>query len=287
MSKSYFSIGDEFPLGDPGYVMSRSELVAFSENPWAWRNGRKFQDTKSTEWGSLVDCIYLTPEEFSENYVMQPCDYPSPTSSDPGARKPWHPGSHWCQNWTRKAKASGKTCLSKRFLDGARKALAVLKEDAQAKAFFDSSRKQTVCRWEYTDPETGIVVPLKCMIDMEGIDEPFLADFKTARAGSGHGFSKSAKSLRYDVQGAFYLYGYRECHSDRDNFAFVVQENSFPYPVSSFYLDDLSLAVGREGLVTRWRTYEGYEQMLARYCRCLADDVWPGHTTEIQPLQMY
>jgi hypothetical protein len=285
--QEYFGLGADIPRGNPEYIMSRTELVTFGDCPWEWRQGKSFDGSPSTEWGSLVDVMFLTPDEFSNRYTLRPKTYPAPTKANPDLKKPWSGNSNWCKNWMKEAEASGKEVVNDFQLNMAKKALAVLLENDEAQAIFGNADKQVFCQWEYFDEDTGITVPLKCLIDGAGIDDPYLADFKTSRDPRKHKFRMSAKYLRYDIQAAFYLDGYRECFEARDNFAFIVQSNSSPFSVASYYLEPSDIEVGRNGRREKWGVIEGYLDMLKRYCRCLADDHWPSHTETLEPLEIY
>jgi len=283
--KEYFDIGKGFPRGDKRFVMSRTELVSFYDCPWAWRRGRVFNGNKSTEWGSLVDCMYLTPEKFKEWYAVRPDTYPKPTKTNPNNRNNWHHASSWCKDWLRQH--AGKTVVSDDDFKSSQTAVSELRRDSDATRVFGSADKQVICQWEYHDQRTGITVPLKCMLDGVGTEKPYLADLKTARSSKDWRFRKSAQDLRYDVQVAFYKWGYQQCHEDRNLFVFVVQENSAPYPIATYLVSADKCISGKEGTKHYGRDIAGYEKMLEKYCHCLATDQWPSYTEEPKQLTIF
>ncbi len=285
----YHALGTDVPRGAPERRMSQSELKAFDSDPWSWRHGSSKEETDAMEWGSLVDCLYLTPDEFSNRYALRPATYPAPTKADPDLRKPWNGNSKWCKDWLAEQEKAGVSPIAKKKLDLAKSAVRRLEECELAQALRAGSATQRVCTWDYRDPETGIVVPLKCMIDIAPEDAEFLADFKTTTDPSLAAWRRIASRFRYDLQGAFYRWGFQESTGeDRPAFGFVVQGSDFPFPVAAYYLNDRDFRIGEHGGSTRWGYVRGFREILARYCRCLADDHWPRlNDGEMVPLNLY
>jgi hypothetical protein len=289
---NYFSIGQGIARGDERYVMSRTELLAFHHCPDAWYRGRKFEGNQSTEFGSLVDTLLLTPQEFEKRYVIKPLTYPSPTKSDPNAMKAWNANSRTCKAFIQEAKREGKTVISEYDRREALSAVDVILKNEEARSIVSSADKQVVCRWDYVDRATGITVPMKCMLDLVGRDHKFLGDFKTCRNGDLDGFRKSGRALRYDVQVSLYAWGYRENYEDRDTWVFVCAENTKPYPVSKFITSASKCdETGRTGKDTKYGRIPGYEEMLRHYCHCLRTQKWPSYTSptgdSVIPLEFF
>lgn len=289
MSEEYFGINKNIPRGAPEYTISRTELIEFFKCPWAWFRGRKFEGNASTDFGSLVDMLYLTPERFDKEYIVRPLNYPRPTKSNPDAEKPWASNATWCKNWIKEQKDGGLNVVTYGDMKKANAAVAVLRKDEDAQRFFGQGEKQTICRWEYEDSRTGLKIPLQCMLDGRGpTDFPFLADLKTARDASLEGFRRSGRNLRYDIQVAFYAWGHRECYDDRDTFGFVVCENTEPFPIGNYVMSAAKdCESGRVGTKAYGRDIPGYEEMLRFYCHCLKTQEWPSYTSEIQTLRFY
>lgn len=273
-SRDYFSIGSDVQRGDSQFVMSQSALKLFDKNPWSWIRGVDIEETASMRYGSLVDCLYLTPDRMKDLYLIQPKVYPSNVGKGV-EMKAWTRRASYCKKWEDDAIASGKTVITEDELNVARAAVRVLEEDPLASYLSADTTRQVACQWEYRDPLTGIVIPLKCMIDMVSNDLSSLIDFKTSAGASLSEFRRSASKFRYDLQGAFYLWGFRECYADVEHFGFIVSESRAPYPTASYFLTPNDIHFGREGGTSRWNTVPGYLTMLTRYARCLADGVWP------------
>lgn len=279
---SYHKIGSELSRGTPNYVMSRSSLLAFSRNAAAWIDGATFDETPCMVWGSLVDTVLLTPDRFGEQFAIRPGFYPSPKRGDPHLMKPWSGMAKWCKKWVADKKAQGLSVVTSDKVVEAKAAAAKIFEHPEAASIVEGSDHQVRCEWEYKDPDTEIIVPMKAMIDMAGRSDPYLAELKTAQSAAKAKFSRKGREMRYDLQCSLYSEGYRQCYEDRTAWAFVVQESDFPYPVATYYLDSGDLTTGEFGRAHRWGFLEGWRSMLARYCRCLADDKWPGYTDTIE-----
>lgn len=285
MRLAYFQ--QTVPPGHPEYVMSQSSLKAFAACPWAWINGKEVERSENIVWGSLVDCLLLEPHTLGESFVVRPAFYPSPTKSDPAAKKPWNLRSNWCKKWLDENK-KGRDLIDTKTFKEATVAVETAKADAVTAASLEVSRKQLECRWEYKDPFTSVTVPLKCMIDLAPDGYPYLADFKTTQNADREGFRGKARAFRYDIQASFYLWGYRECYEDsRAIFAFFVQESSRPYAMSHWFIQGKQLEYGEYGWVSKWRNYEGWRSMLQRYCKCLDSGTWPSYTNDLTELEIF
>lgn len=278
MSEDYFKIGASIPRGAKNYVMSRTDLLMFWDNPAAWIEGRKFAGSPSTEWGSLVDCMVLTPAEFPNRYAIRPTTYYSHSKRK---ELPWNSVAKGCKQWAEEQKKAGKLTIAHREWEAADTARRkILAHPDAAYLLSNSTRRQVICRWEWKDPATGINVPLKCMLDMVG-DHPWLADLKTGRRVDKDSFRKSGVALRYDIQVAMYVDGFRETHEERTDWYFLCQDSEPPYPVQVYAYDAANSRSGWDGYETRWgQRYPGYPEMLARYARCLEENKWPGYSEQ-------
>lgn len=287
-SADYFEIGARVKRGEAGYVMSQSSLKLFAQNPAAWVKGRKVELTKSMEWGNLLDVIYLTPDLFKDSYAIFPKVYPSPTKADQFQEKPWNMTAHYCQQWAEKAKKEGRFPIYRNTFDAAKVALERLHEHEIASALRDDCDTQVVCQWEWTDTATGITVPLKGMLDLAPDDADYLADFKSSVSSEITGFRRMAAKFRYDLQGAFYQWGFRECYRDTSAFALIVSESKAPYPVATYNLTPRDLSMGRYGGRSRFGKVVGFQEMLQNYCRCLESGHWPElNSGNLTPLDLY
>jgi exodeoxyribonuclease VIII len=120
-----------------------------------------------------------------------------------------------------------------------------------------------------TDPATD--VDLRARFDYLA---PVCVDLKTARDASPHGFERAVRDYRYDVQDEHYLKTLELVTGERRPFRFVVVENTAPFLVGVYKLNEQWQEIG-----DMWATAA---RKMFRLC---ADaDLWPGYGTEIHEL---
>lgn len=257
--------------GDPDHIMSRGELVEFAHCPHRWLMGYgDEEDTTATEWGSLADCLVLSPDEFSSRFVVTPETYPDTKTGEP---KPWNWKANFCKEWRERFK--GLTTIKAETLTQAQNAMKFLFANEQIREFIECSRKQVFVMAEYVDPQTKITVPIKCLIDLvPELDSPFakdLGDLKTCRNAAPFAWNRAIFEFGYHVQAALYLDAYTAATGeDRVSFRHILQESFPPWEPAKRILSAEFIELGR---VT-------YRNALRRYCLCLTDGIWPGYDEE-------
>ncbi len=254
--------------GKADFVMSRSELTEFARCPHRWLAGVESEDTKSTEWGGLMDCRLLTPGAFKDRFAIKPATYPESKTRE---SKPWNGNSNWCKAWLEEH--ADKTVVSQENMTESDAALQALAADDKIMALINCSAKQVYITAEYHDEQTGIVVPVKTLIDLvpdrHSEYGKSLADFKTTRNAGLRGWTRDCFERRYHTQAAFYLDAYMSCDwdSERIEFLHVVQENIAPWETGRRLVSEEFIQLGRTS----------YLLALRRYCQCLKDNRWPGY----------
>lgn len=257
----------EFRRGDPRFVMHRSALMDFSHSPHRWVCGYETKDTKSTEWGSLVDCLVLTPQHFHQLYVIEPETY----INDKGEEKDWHWASKTCKAW--KAEHEGKEIIKRGQYEDAETARDVLMEDEQIREYIECSHRQVHVVAEYHDSATGLTIPVKVLIDLvpTGLHPEYgrsLADLKTCVSAALRAWKTAVFDKHYDAQAAMCYDAYTAATGeDRTEFRHIIQENYPPYEVGKRFLSSEFLALGRAK----------YTRALRDYCQCLAKKQWPRY----------
>lgn len=249
--------------GVPDYVMSRSDLVEFDRCPSRWRAGYKEDDTDQTRWGSLIDCMVLTPERFSLDYAVAPETY----KNEKGEVKPWNWNANVCKEWREQAGDA-----------------EVLKSDqhAKAKTAADLLRTQmygllngdtqVAVVGEFKDKETGLVIPVKCLIDLvPESDGPYgkaLFDLKTAASAHPRAWQRAVFERGYHVQAAMNLDLYTAAtDEDRCEFRHIIQENFEPWQIGRRLLSSEFVELGRLS----------YIRSLRKYAQCLKTGEWPDY----------
>lgn len=262
-----------FERGDKRRVISRSDLMQFAKCPHRWLAGYGEDDTRSKDWGGLVDCLLLTPQFFEDQYAVKPLTYPADgkKKGDPVEEKPWNGNAAWCKDWL--ANNATKTCISTKELAEAKKAVAIIEADKELALILKAGRKQVMVVAEFHDAATGVIVPVKCLIDCVPADDNALLDLKTTQSGDLKSWGKSVFGFGYHVQAAMYLDAWNAATGeDRKWMRHVVQENFAPYETAKRIITEDYIAIGRGQ----------YTAALRHYCDCLAANYWPGYDADAE-----
>lgn len=258
---------NEHPRGSKGYVMSRSDLLDFASCPSRWIKGGKVEDeTDSTEWGSLVDCLLTDGARFKDRFAIKPETYPifdKRTEQPTGETKPWNGNSTWCKEWI--AAQGGKTCISQAEHDDAVSAAERIAKELES----DLTQHQVYVTADYCDAETGLAIPLKALIDVvpsrSGSLGKGLLDIKTGRCGDPAKWARVCFQRGYHVQSAMQLDLYDAATNEgRNEFYHIVQENFYPYEISFPFIDPTFVSLGRQK----------YLHALQLYALCLKTGEW-------------
>lgn len=139
--------------------------------------------------------------------------------------------------------------------------------------YTDSSCCVLVCV-EYHDKETGIIVPIKCLLDLVPVTGKYvntLGDLKSTVDASEQAWTKHVFSMGYYYQGAIYLDAFNcATGEERNDFYHVVSESVEPYEPAQRFLSEEFKELGSAE----------YQRDLAFYCQCLATNTWPGYKQE-------
>ena len=267
---NYYHAFGERQRGGDDFCMSRGELMRFSENPLKWSLGLASEETDSQEWGSLIDTLVLQPQRFDSLYVIQPASY----VHEKDGEKPWNNNANVCRAWNEAQK--DKTIIKKSERDRTDAALLQYGLHEPIRNLLAVSERQVMVTAEYHEPETGICVPLKAILDLVPDKRSArwgksLADLKTALSVRPDLFEKSVWKCHYDAQAAFYMDLYcAATGEDRTDWLFVAQENSAPYLLADPMpmLGEDFIEIGRSKIAFA----------LKYYCRCLKEKKWPSYS---------
>ena len=257
--------------GEADYVMSRSDLVEFHHNPRRWRKGFDDETTDAMEWGTLVDCLTLTPAQFTDRYAIAPQVYPcEPTKKDPRTTKPWNRNADYCKEW--EESQAGKAVIKFELYQRAVTAKDVLLDSSDVWPVFADAARSVHVTADYHDAETGLIIPVKILIDCvpdAGNDHGrTIADLKTCESGDPHAWQNAVFHKNYHVQAALYLDVYvAATGEDRVDFTHVWQESYAPYECGGAVVSSEFMELGRLK----------YRQALAKYADCLKGGQWPGY----------
>ncbi len=254
--------------GEPDFIMSRSELMNFYSCPRKWINGYRRGDTDATEWGTLIDCLALSPKEFDSRFAIEPETYPD---SETGESKKWNNNANFCKDWTKKQGA--RQIASAKDLHSAGLAIKRLLSDPYIGALVQCSKKQVMVMAEYVDKVTGLTIPFKTLQDLvpdEGDDEygNELADLKTCRNAAPSAWTSAVFEHGLHIQAASYMDIYNALGGrPRNTFLHVLSENVPPFEPARGMLSAEFVEMGRAT----------YIHALRFYCECLKSNQWPGY----------
>lgn len=253
--------------GHKSYVMSRGELCEFMHCPARWIAGYEKKDTDSSEWGSLVDALLLDEGRFDERFAVEPATYPKDDEN-----KKWNNNATFCREWCDEQRTAGKTIVSRKDKADADRAVSMLLTDVTIALLVSTSETQVAVIGDYEDAATGLIIPVKALIDLVPLDiSPFgqtLIDFKTAYSAAPGVWARAVCEHNYHVQAALYLDLYTAATGeDRNSWLHIIQESYYPFQVGKRMLSCEFIELGRLK----------YTAALRRYAQCLAANEWPGY----------
>lgn len=254
--------------GSTKLVVRSHVLSEILRNPRRWRNGYESPASKSKEYGEVFDCLALSPTQWPRRFCVTPAEY-----ERDGEKKKWRNDMRIpevAQWW--KSHQGLKEVDSE--LNGkVHAALKVMQSDEKAADLLKSGVTQVWLKAEYTDKVTGLVVPVKALLDLVPlVDHPlygdWIVDLKTATSAAPGRFARDVYNYNYDLQAAWYLDLYNAAAGEnRTEFAHIVQENFPPY--------ELRVPLLGHRFIERGRLR--YQAALELYCRCLCSGHWPGY----------
>lgn len=287
--------------GDPAFRVSPSALKAFATCPARWMAGYEPPDSKAKEWGSLVDALFLTPDQFEARYSLQPAQYelsvmvcPSCESESDAktcrkcgvsreqrtVKREWNGNASACYEWGLAQLKAGKEIVKGETLFDGNAAVAKLHDDETIKSFSDSSDKQVWLEAEWHDESTGLVIPVRCLIDFVPKKDTewykCLGDLKAVRNAGLIPFQRQVYQYGWHVQAAFdtdlYIAATGE---DRCQWVFIIQENYEPWQTGKRMLSQDFEDLGRAE----------YKRLLKLYCQCLKRNEWPDYDSTDESVQ--
>ncbi len=261
-SERYLAQADGVKRGSNEFVMSRSDLMEFNNCPHRWVSGYSEDETKATDWGSLVDCFLMDRNAISDRFIILPATY----TNEKGETKPWNWNATVCKDWRKEHNAAElKTEVKNEIFFSAKSAAELILADPQLDDLFANSRKQVMITGVYEDKETGIRVPVKAALDLVPTDASYLVDFKTANNAHPRAWKRKVFDFGYHTQAAMHMDLWNAATGEtRNEFKHVIQENVHPFEVAKRFLSSEYLAIGR-------RSYIG---ALKRYAKALSTGVW-------------
>lgn len=267
-ASDYHAIGANVKPGDPCFTMSRSQLERFAECPSKWIKSPAFKETSAMEFGSLVDCLVTTPQDFTKLYSI----YPDTYEDDKGKQKPWSLNANVCKEWRDTREAESKTCIKLTTFEEATKAHDRLIQDDEIGQIIRASKMQVQLKVIWHDEATKIDVQVKAMIDL--LPDPSskfgdaVYDLKVVADANPMKWDRYVFNQGLHYQAVMYLDMVNAATGLKYiNFANIAVESSAPYEPTVQTLSEEFLAMGRIA----------YQSDMARYCWCLKTGKWPSY----------
>lgn len=263
----YHSYGAEKDIkGSKNFIMSRSDLMEFDHCPHRWVSGFEKKRTDALSYGQMIDCYMLDRDRFDDAFIVRPDTY----ENDKGEIKKWNNNSNTCRAWNAETLKSGMGIISEADLKTCNDAKESLMQDSIIKSFIESSDKQVMIVAEWKD-ELGIIVPLKCLIDLVPREGQYLGDLKTCRTAANSTWAREIYNYGYHVQAAFYVDMYYAATGEaRDGFVHIIQENYPPYEPGRRLLSEEFIEMGQAI----------YKNALKNYCSCINHNNWTGYDND-------
>lgn len=261
--------------GNLRFPVSSSTLREFATCPARWIGGYEPPDSESKAWGSLLDAMLLTPRQFKQRYAVKPATY----KNEKGEEKPWNGNSNVCKQWL--SDHADKVVVSGEDEHNAERAIIAMRTDSIIADFLDASDVQVMVTAEWHDEKTGLIVPLRCLIDLvPRNDSEFckcLADLKTTRNAALMPWQRWCFTAGYHIQAAFNraMYCAAMPDEDRNTFCFILQENYSPWQTGKRMLSQDFLTLGTAD----------YTRLMENYCQCLKTNKWPSYDDTDEAIQ--
>ena len=227
-----------------GYVSA--SLLSKVRNPMRFLTSGEEKTTAKMHWGSLVDCLWTTPELFKQTYCMLPNDRPRrPTDIQINAKNPSQStidSIRWWNDWAKQSE--GKIEISQDEYDEAMKAVAMLDRHPVARQIKDSSQKQVTLVGnapECLNLPDGCKV--KSMLDLLPMSGPYansIPDLKTTNNLAENMIHNIMFTFDYVVKMAFYsIVAEAAGLGKRDRAILIWQRSEHPYDVVVRELPDI------------------------------------------------
>jgi hypothetical protein len=256
------------PQGGPlsERIVSKSMLWDFARNPRRWRDSPPKTITDAMRFGSLVDCLALTPDRYQEAYIVQPETYLSKESARkdaPMIEKPWNWNSNTCKAWRNDLPSGIESISTYDFNQAcrARNSLLARKEFAE---MMEGAQTQVGMRINFDQSIHGfdeLVIRSKSLMDIvpdrNGKWGSALCDLKMfAKLNTMDDVEREIYNRGYAMQASIYLDTYNALTGeDRNEFFFVFVLSESPYEVAIVELDEEAILAGREwylSAVKKW-----------------------------------
>lgn len=238
--------------------VSKSGLDLVDRDPYHFFNNKPREQTRPMQIGSAIHAAILEPEVFAREYMMLPEIKDRRQAEYKQAVKAYGPEKVFtaddCDN-----------------IDNIQKAVW---GNAEASVLL---KGEGFCELSgfVKDPETGVMC--RHRFDKLNVEQGWAVDVKKTQDVREFEFSKSIYNYRYHVQAAFYLDQYYWLTGQHlKGMKFICVEEKWPHKVAVYFLDDVSIQIGREA----------YRSNLAIYAHYINSELKPTNNTQSQLISL-
>ena len=210
--------------------------------------------------GSAVDCLVLEPWEWDDRYA-----------SAPNVNKRTNAGKAELALF--EMNNAGKIILSPKQIESANIMADRVMQHNGAQRYLSEPGESQMSGLQTFGPKS---VLCKFRLDWFMRDQCVIVDLKTTRDASPKGFQKSIGEFGYHIQAGFYTKFMRTLGHEIAHWVFICVENTAPYGVAVYRLDDHAVEAG-------WRVAERFIDV---YGQCLKTGVWPAYGIKTQAIDM-
>lgn len=247
------------------HAIGSSGLKLFSRSPAHYYaayldpNRPQRQPTAAMKLGTATHCAILEPERFNAEYDAMPEGLDRRTKEGKQAYAD--------------LLASGAEILASDDMALVMNMARAFRDNATSRALFE--RKHVVEQSIFAEVNG---VACKCRPDFMTADGMMVMvmDVKTTSDASPEAFGKSAWSLGYHIQAAFYRRVIQSATGITPDFIFGCVESDRPY-LTAYYTVPQYLLDYADGVI---------DALLERYAECLRSGIWHGYIAEIEPQEL-
>ncbi len=244
-------------------AISASGLKLFARSPAHYYaayldpNRIERSPTPAMRVGTATHCAILEPERFSAEYIALPEGLDRRTKEGKQAYAD--------------LLATGAELLTSDDMSLVVNMACAFRDNATSRALFD--RKHVVEQSIFAEVNG---VACKCRPDFMTADGLMVMDVKTTSDASPESFGKSAWSLGYHIQAAFYRRVIQSATGITPEFIFGCVESDRPY-LTAYYTVPQYLLDYADGVI---------DALLEQYAECLRSGIWHGYIAEIEPQEL-
>ena len=249
--------------------------------------------TTDMEWGSMVDVLWLTPNEWEQHFATLPDKRPrKPTIAqraayEKGTAKPKTvEGIDWWDAWEKKT--IGKTTVDKVLLEEVRVARSMLELHPIAQFIWMKSEKQVILVGELPGNCLVSGAKAKCMMDLLPMEGEItiegqtvnlsecVVDLKQCHDCSEYGMRNAMRRFEYHMKMAWYRRCINAWQPGRVHGVLIFQHSNPPYDVHVRLIDPEDMRLGDSLVQQRLDAMCGYDHR----------DMRPLFDTEVTTLSL-